>query len=96
MEFAEYPKRIYKGEESIIVNTKAEENEFLGVKTDDKENKERVQGSISQGKESRGIENDGGMQGEIKNCGNVQAHEGQEGSPGILKRKAGRPPKLKT
>lgn len=95
MEFAEYPKRVYKGEDSIIVNTKIEENEFLGVKTDDKKDDERVQGGISQGKESRGIENDGGMQGEIKNCGNVQTHEGQESPVGVLKRKAGRPPKPK-
>ena len=27
-EFSEYPKRVYKGDESIIVNTVAEENEF--------------------------------------------------------------------
>lgn len=31
MEFAEYPKRVYKGDESIIANTDAEEKEFLGV-----------------------------------------------------------------
>lgn len=26
----EYPKRVYKGDESIVVNTKEEESEYLG------------------------------------------------------------------
>lgn len=56
MEFQEYPKRVYKGDESTIVNTIAEENKFLGVETDDKENKERVSSEVGKGGEPQQAE----------------------------------------
>lgn len=36
MEFIEYPKRVYLGETSKVVNSKEEEIEFLGVKEENK------------------------------------------------------------
>lgn len=93
MEFSEYPKRVYKGDESIIVNTVAEENEFMGVKTDDKENEEGVSGEIGKGEESQQVQPvQETSEGETCGSGNVQTHEGQESPVGILKRKPGRPP----
>lgn len=93
MEFQEYPKRVYKGDESIIVNTVTEENEFLGVKTDDKENKEGVSGEIGKGEESQQVNIiQETSEGETCKSGNVQTHEGQESPVGVLKRKPGRPP----
>ena len=95
MEFFEYPKRI---DDEKVVNSKEEEIEYLkskGVVIDDKKDETGVQGSIPQGEESRGIENDGRMSKEIKGRGDVQTHEQEQESPsGVLKRKPGRP-KLK-
>ena len=97
MGFQEYPKRVYKGNESIVVNTGKEENEFLGVKTDDKENKEGLPGEIREGKEPEQTQSIEETSGEaIVRGGDVQAHEkehGKEGTPGVLKRKPGRPHK---
>lgn len=85
MEFKEYPKRVYKGDESIIVNTVEEENEFLGVKVDDKENKEGVSSEVGKGEEPQQTESIKETSGEAScGSGNVQAHEGQESPVGIL------------
>ena len=85
MEFQEYPKRVYKGDESVIANTVEEEKEFLGVKA----------GEIGEGQKS---EQDQPVketsEGETCGGGNVQTHEGQESLVGVLKRKAGRPKKI--
>ena len=97
MGFQEYPKRVYKGNESIVVNTVKEENEFLGVKTDDKEIKEGVSGEIGEGQkpeQTQSIEKT--SEKAIVGCGDVLAHEkehGKESTPGVLKRKPGRPHK---
>ena len=95
MEFQEYPKRVYKGDESQIVNTVAEENEFLGVKADDKENKEGVSGEVGKVEEPQQIESvKETSEGETCGSGNVRPHEGKESTVGVLKRKAGRPKKV--
>lgn len=97
MGFQEYPKRVYKGNESIVVNTVKEENEYLGVKTDDKKDKEGVSGEIGEGQtpeQAQSIEET--SESAIVGSGDVQTHEkehGKESTPGILKRKPGRPHK---
>ena len=94
MEFQEYPKRVYKGNESVIANTVEEEKEFLGVKEDDKENKEGGSGEIGKGEESQQVNIiQETNEGETCGGGNVYTHEGQESPVGVLKRKAGRPKK---
>lgn len=126
MEFQEYPKRVYKGDESIIANTveeewayciskgirpehltqepideairKYEENypipigglegiedKIFGVKSNDKENKEGVSSEIGKGEESKQAEFvQETSEGASCGSGNVQTHEGQEGTIGIL------------
>lgn len=84
MEFQEYPKRVYKGDESIIVNTIAEENEFLGVKTNDKENKEGVSGEIGKGEEPQ---QDGPVEeasGEAACGSGIPQEQKQESIVGVL------------
>lgn len=95
MGFQEYPKRVYKDNDSKVVNTKKEEDEYLGVKVNDKENKEGLPGEIGEGQkpeQAQPVEE--GSEKAIVGCGDVLTHEkehGEEGTPGILKRKPGRP-----
>ena len=127
MGFQEYPKRVYKGDESKVVNTNQEELEYClaegimpdhitseiiaeAIKnyddnhpiprkdiTDDKENKEGLPGEIREGQkpeQTQPIQE--GSEKAIVGCGDVLAHEkehGKESTPGVLKRKPGRPHK---
>ena len=95
MGFQEYPKRVYKGNESIVVNTVKEENEFLGVKTDDKEIKEGVSGEVGKGEEPQQVEpvKKTGEEA-ISGSGIFFKTHGQESIVGVLKRKPGRPKKV--
>ena len=97
MGFQEYPKRVYKGNESIVVNTSKEEREYLGVKIDDQENKEGISSEIGEGQKPEQAQPfEETSERAIIGSGDVQTHEkehGKESTPGILKRKPGRPHK---
>lgn len=95
MELLEYPK--WTDDDKKIVKSHEEEIEYLkskGIVIDDKENKEWVSGEVGKGEESQQTESvEEKSEEAVNGSGDVQTH-GQESTPGILKRKAGRPKKV--
>lgn len=90
----EYPKRVYKGDESIVVNTKEEESEYLGFipieLTPRMPSQEEINKAIKDYEENWLTKNDKEVGVYVVGSGEVQGQR-QEKPAGILKRKPGRP-----
>ena len=114
MDFQEYPKRVYKDNDSKVVNNKQDELEYClaeGIMPDhitseiiDKAIKkyddnhpiprkdiadDKEIGEGQKPEQTQSIEETSGEA--VVGCGDVRPHEGKEGTPGVLKRKPGRP-----